>query len=242
MGLSSINVNNIDTNVQPVKGVLDHSQTVSSATGGVPMIPLKAAVTNLSGWYVESGPGTLVNSDITLDAAGTVPVYVQSQRLNLPVGELITFIIVTESIFGTGNSEPTAALYDGAQKIGDITLNDGVLSVENPVHPTTTFQFVPVTGEIRIELNYGGGDGDDIVKIASVQFSTVLNANTTHVMWTLDGADARFTLDGSAPTSTNGHWVSDKSSGIWHRNTANAAKWIRAASTNAYLHITEVTH
>ena len=69
-----------------------------------------------------------------------------------------------------------------------------------------------------------------------------LNANTTHVMWTLDGADARFTLDNSAPTSSNGHWVSDKSSGIWHRNTAAAAKWIRAASTDAYLHISEVTH
>jgi hypothetical protein len=236
MGLSSINVNNIDTNVQPVKGVLDHSQTVSNTTGGVPMIPFKAAVTTFSKWVVESGPGTIVNADVTLDAAGTVPVYVRSFGLNLPVGDLITFIISIQSAFGAGNSEPTAALYSGQQKIGDITLTDGGPSV------ATTLQFVPLDKEIRIEFNYGGGEGDDVLTLTSTQVSTPLNANTTHVMWTLDGADARFTLDGSAPTSTNGHWVSDKSSGIWHKNTAVAAKWIRAASTNAYLHITEVTH
>lgn len=76
---------------------------------------------------------------------------------------------------------------------------------------------------------------------AIAMLGTALDDNTKAVWWTLDGADARYTLDGSDPTSSNGHFAADGTSEIWHRDTAAAAKWIRDASTDANLHISEVT-
>ena len=72
--------------------------------------------------------------------------------------------------------------------------------------------------------------------------ATALNDRTTHVFWTVDGADARFTFDGTDPSSTVGHYAVDKDSGIWQQDLATSAKWIRQASTDVNLHISELSH
>lgn len=75
----------------------------------------------------------------------------------------------------------------------------------------------------------------------TAMIATPLNDLTTHVYWTADGADARFTLDDSSATASNGHYVVDKDSGIWNRETAEAAKWISIDGTSINVHITEMT-
>ena len=75
---------------------------------------------------------------------------------------------------------------------------------------------------------------------AAAMLATSLHALTTHVFWTADGDTARFTLDGTNPTSTVGHFVADGESGIWKREMAEAAKWIRV-TTDVNLHISELS-
>lgn len=72
--------------------------------------------------------------------------------------------------------------------------------------------------------------------------ATALNSLTTHVEWTLDGGAARYTLDGTDPTTSVGHYVADGATRIWRKEKAQAAKWIQADSgVSANLHISEVT-
>ena len=68
-----------------------------------------------------------------------------------------------------------------------------------------------------------------------------LDADTTHVKFTLDGADARATFDGSDPAADNGHLIPANANGVWSKREAAALKIIRAAGTDAYLHVTEFT-
>jgi hypothetical protein len=80
--------------------------------------------------------------------------------------------------------------------------------------------------------------------VRMVATTSALAATTTHVFWTLETADARFTIDGSAPTTTNGHLVDASTgvkSGIWNRSMAEAAKWIRTGATSAVLSISELS-
>ena len=76
---------------------------------------------------------------------------------------------------------------------------------------------------------------------AAAMIATSLNSITTHVEWTLDGGPARYTLDGTNPTASVGHYVADGAKGVWRKEKAEAAKWIRV-SVNANLHISEMAH
>ena len=75
---------------------------------------------------------------------------------------------------------------------------------------------------------------------ASDFIQTALDDLTTHVFWTVDGANVRVTFDGSTPTTSVGHYIADGDSGIWRKETAEAAKVI-AASGTANIHISEMT-
>ena len=61
-----------------------------------------------------------------------------------------------------------------------------------------------------------------------------LNANTSHVYWTLEGADIRLTIDGSTPTTTAGHIFKDGNSGIWSAGWAKNAKAIAVSGTGVF--------
>jgi len=58
-----------------------------------------------------------------------------------------------------------------------------------------------------------------------------LNVNTSHVYWTLEGADVRLTIDGSTPTTSVGHIFKDGNSGIWSAGWAKNAKVIAVSGT-----------
>jgi hypothetical protein len=49
----------------------------------------------------------------------------------------------------------------------------------------------------------------------------------------VQGADIMVTFDGSAPTSTNGHLFKSGYMDFWSARQADAARMIRAASTDA---------
>ena len=61
-----------------------------------------------------------------------------------------------------------------------------------------------------------------------------LGANTSHVYWTLDGADVRLTIDGSTPTVSVGHIFKDGNSGIWSAGWAKNTKVIAISGTGVF--------
>jgi len=64
--------------------------------------------------------------------------------------------------------------------------------------------------------------------------ATALNANTSHVYWTLAGADMRFTIDGTTPTVSDGHIIKDGNSGIWSRTWAESVKTIAVSGSGVF--------
>ncbi len=60
--------------------------------------------------------------------------------------------------------------------------------------------------------------------------------NTTHVLYSVEGAQCRFTLDSSAPTTTNGHLLEAGDTGIFPVSWALAAKFIKTTETDATIH------
>ena len=68
-----------------------------------------------------------------------------------------------------------------------------------------------------------------------VQF-TAFPDGTQQVLITSETAECRYTLDGSAPTSSNGHVLASGEERVWHATMAQAAKFIRTGSTSAVLH------
>jgi len=74
-----------------------------------------------------------------------------------------------------------------------------------------------------------------------VQFGTAFNAYTNQVMFDVQNADVMCTIDGSAPTTTNGHRLTSGSRYTWSKEMATAAKFIRQATTDAYIHASELT-
>jgi len=64
--------------------------------------------------------------------------------------------------------------------------------------------------------------------------ATALNANTSHVYWTLAGADMRFTIDGTTPTVSDGHVIKDGNSGIWSRTWAESVKAIAVSGSGVF--------
>jgi len=105
-----------------------------------------------------------------------------------------------------------------------------VTNIDTALVPTATNDSTSVTDQ-----------STTVDDTAADLIGTALNDITTHVFWTLDGANARFTFDGSDPTTSNGHFVADGKSGIWDRRMAEACKVIRDGSVDGYIHITEMT-
>lgn len=88
------------------------------------------------------------------------------------------------------------------------------------------------------------GVGDRTLAVtgtASDFIVAALDADTSHVYWTLEGCDMRVTIDGGAPTAGAGHIFKDGNSGIWSRSWAIAAKVI-AVSGSGTITISELNY
>jgi len=88
------------------------------------------------------------------------------------------------------------------------------------------------------------GVGDRTLAVtgtASNFIVAALDADTSHVYWSLDGCDMRVTIDGGTPTAGAGHIFKDGNSGIWSRSWAIAAKVI-AVSGSGTITISELNY
>jgi len=94
-------------------------------------------------------------------------------------------------------------------------------------------QVLPAPGVGDRTLAVGAAASDFIV--------AALDADTSHVYWSLDGCDMRVTIDGGAPTAGAGHIFKDGNSGIWSRSWAIAAKVI-AVSGSGTITISELNY
>jgi hypothetical protein len=73
-----------------------------------------------------------------------------------------------------------------------------------------------------------------------VQFSAFPDG-TKQVLITSETAEIRYTLDGSAPTTTNGHVLASAEERVWNVKMAQNAKFIRTGSTSGVLHASPLT-
>jgi hypothetical protein len=87
-------------------------------------------------------------------------------------------------------------------------------------------QVIPVSGTTHRNLTVSSSSTDFI--------GAALNANTSHVYWTLAGADMRFTIDGTTPTTTDGHIIKDGNSGIWSKTWAQSVKVISVSGSGVF--------
>lgn len=76
--------------------------------------------------------------------------------------------------------------------------------------------------------------------VDGVQFAA-FHADTSHVFWSVESAECRVTFDGSAPSAANGHLLSPGERGVWSKPLASAARFIRAGSTSAVIHASQMT-
>lgn len=72
-----------------------------------------------------------------------------------------------------------------------------------------------------------------------VQFGTAFHTLTVIVVVDIQTAGVYCTFDGSAPTTTNGHYLAQGTSYTWSRATATAAKFIRESAVSAAVHASE---
>lgn len=74
----------------------------------------------------------------------------------------------------------------------------------------------------------------------AVSFATTFSDITDFVMFDVQDADVMCTIDGSAPTSSNGHRLYQGTSYTWAKGMAQAAKFIRQGTVSAAIHASEL--
>ena len=99
--------------------------------------------------------------------------------------------------------------------------------------PVDQYDFRPATGQTDQRLTVDNTSG-------GVQL-TAYPDGVTHVFLTVEDAQCRFTLDNSAPTTTNGHVLEAGDVCMWPTSWARAAKFIRTGTTSAVLHVSPLT-
>jgi hypothetical protein len=73
----------------------------------------------------------------------------------------------------------------------------------------------------------------------SLPFATAFHVSTTCVLVDVQTAGVYVTFDGSAATTSNGHYLAPGTSYTWSRSTAAAANFIREGATSAAVQASE---
>jgi hypothetical protein len=86
----------------------------------------------------------------------------------------------------------------------------------------------------------GSSVADQRLTVSSTAVQLSAFGDTTNmVMFDIQDADVMCTIDGSTPTSTNGHRLYQGRAYTWSTAMAQAAKFIRQAGTDAVIHASE---
>lgn len=97
--------------------------------------------------------------------------------------------------------------------------------------PVDQYDFYPNGTDQRLTVDSTSG---------GVQF-TKYSDKVTHILYSVEDAQCRFTLDASAPTTTNGHVLEAGDMGIWPVSWFYAMKLIRTTATSAVIHASPLT-
>ena len=100
-------------------------------------------------------------------------------------------------------------------------------------HPVDFYSLRPTGGGTDQRLVVDGTTG-------GVQLTAYADT-VTHCLITVETAEMRFTLDGSAPTATNGHVLAPYDVLIWPASWVTAAKFIRVGAASGALHCSPLT-
>jgi hypothetical protein len=86
----------------------------------------------------------------------------------------------------------------------------------------------------------GSSVADQRLTVSSTAVQLSAFGDTTNmVMFDIQDADVMCTIDGSTPTSSNGHRLYQGRAYTWSTAMAQAAKFIRQAGTDAVIHASE---
>ena len=86
----------------------------------------------------------------------------------------------------------------------------------------------------------GSSVADQRLTVSSTAVQLSAFGDTTNmVMFDIQDADVMCTIDGSTPTSSNGHRLYQGRAYTWSTAMAEAAKFIRQAGTDAVIHTSE---
>ena len=76
--------------------------------------------------------------------------------------------------------------------------------------------------------------------VGGVQFTAVDSAKAQFIMFDIQTADVMVTVDGTAPTTTNGHRLYAGTFYTWSTGMVNAAKFIAATATSGVVHASPI--
>ena len=109
--------------------------------------------------------------------------------------------------------------------------NSSITNLASELKPSTSLDSTPVADQSLT-----------VSTSAVAMMATAAATSTKYVVWSLTGADAMVTFDGSDPAGSkaNGIFIAANSSSEWSIELANAARWIRDDATDARLHISEL--
>jgi hypothetical protein len=89
------------------------------------------------------------------------------------------------------------------------------------------------------------GETDERLAVSTAAVAlanTWSSSKTKYLLIDIQGDDVMVTFDGSTPTATNGHLFKKLTPPFfWNKSTALAARFIRAATTDASVHATPFT-
>ena len=103
--------------------------------------------------------------------------------------------------------------------------------------------FAERLGDLVIEADYipNGTEADERLTVAdtAIALTASFDPDTTHILLDIQTAAVMVTFDGSNPTTSNGHYLEVGTREVWPVTMAEAAKFIRATSTSAAVHVSQ---
>lgn len=96
----------------------------------------------------------------------------------------------------------------------------------NNIYPRPAYSLSAVVTDQRLTVDS---------TVGGVQFTAYAIPNVDCVMFDVQTADVMCTIDGSAPTTTNGHRLYAGTFYTWATATFNAAKFIAATATSGVI-------
>jgi hypothetical protein len=232
-------------------------QVHSSLSGPLPLALWKTTVTIATGATTASIESSNKISGVvtgvwidpgTLTASATIKGYAQNDGLTTPT-YFLNYTVPNPA------AETRAALNSRLRVFGKLQIDVASATAADSftiyvwvdpsadTNTSTSDEILVDIKELSTNLVPNSTQADQALTVdataGGVQFAA-FHADTTHVEFDVQTAQIRYTLDNSAPTSSNGHILEAGDFVLWPKAKATAAKFIRTGSTSAVLHASQL--